>query len=125
MTPSTWSNQSNASPNDARIVGTERPGINRGIDVADEFKDDPKRTGSIEVILHHLGKRGPRARDPFSDLRVLYSIGRHGLEASQAVHKPGERFFSLRQAVPREPQLLAVMRRDERVAQRGCSVPPV
>ena len=119
--PSTWSNVSNAP----RMTGTSSvptcPAVDRGVQRSDQFEHRSEGGSGIQVVPHRIAECRARLGDTRGDFRMR-SRCRDRINPGEAVGEPAQRLLRLQQALPREIELLAIVRREQQVADGGRPV---
>ena len=109
ITPSTRSNWSNAS----RMAGTSPaptcPCVDRRVERAHQFEHRAEAAGGVQVVAI-ASPNAARASSTRAGTLGVAPPAVHRVEPRQEVGQPPQRLLGLLQAVPRELQLLAVVR---------------
>ena len=107
------------APRGIRIVAADGLGVDRRVDVAHQVENG-RQPGRRVQIVHAAPPRTPRApcRSPPARRRAAIR-STHRLEPGEAIVDAAQRLLGLLHAGPGEVQLLAVVRRQQQVAERG------
>ena len=116
-TPRTRSKWSKASRIPAHVRRARLAGVDRRVEGAHQVEHHPHRAGGVQVGLEHLAEGRPGVGHAFGDRGVRLAL-LHEVETGEEVGQPPQRLVGLLQAVPGEHQLLAVVGREQQVAER-------
>ena len=116
-TPSTRSKCSNAGEDRRHVARPDLLGVDRGVQRAHQVEHRAQRRRGVEVVAHRLVEC-VRASSTRAATSGCAAPARDASRRGQEIGQPAQRLFGLLQARPGEVELLAVVRREQQVAQR-------